>query len=141
MPRTGKTAKPKTEKKQKSSRQAGGLKKLRPSGEAESSFFEQVYDLVEHVPPGRVTTYGAIARALGSGLSARMVGWALNGSFSSSRNIPAQRVVNRNGQLSGKAHFATPTLMQELLEKEGIRVKNDTIENFKQVFWDPADSL
>lgn len=141
MPRTGKTVKPKTEKAQKRNSQEGGLKKLRPSGEAESSFFEQVFDLVEQVPPGRVTTYGAIARALGSGLSARMVGWALNGSFSSSRNIPAQRVVNRNGELSGKAHFASPTLMQELLEKEGIRVKNDTIENFKQVFWDPTESL
>lgn len=117
------------------------MKKLKPSGSPEAGFFEQVYDLVEQIPPGRVTTYGAIARALGSGLSARMVGWALNGSFSSSRNIPAQRVVNRNGQLSGKAHFSTPTLMQELLEKEGVRVSKDTIENFPSVFWDPAVEL
>lgn len=133
MPQQRKTAHSKTDK--------TGLKKLRPSGAAEGSFFEQVYDLVEQVPHGRVTTYGAIARALGTGLSARMVGWALNGSFTGSRNIPAHRVVNRNGQLSGKSHFATPTLMQELLEKEGNRVSNDTIENFKAVFWDPAESL
>lgn len=117
------------------------LKQLDPSGKNSASFFEQVYDLVEQIPKGRVTTYGAIARSLGSGLSARMVGWALNGSFLSNRNIPAQRVVNRNGQLSGKAHFPTPTRMQELLEKEGITVLNDTIQNFSKVFWDPAEEL
>lgn len=114
------------------------VKTVLPSGKAESSFFEQVYDMVEQIPRGRVTTYGAIARALGSGLSARMVGWALNGSFTSSRKIPAQRVVNRNGQLSGKAHFATPSQMQELLEKEGIMVENDTVMDFNKRFWDPT---
>ncbi|MBZ5858959.1 MGMT family protein [Flavihumibacter profundi] len=114
------------------------LKKLQPSGKAESSFFEQVFDIVEQVPRGKVTTYGAIAKALGSGLSARMVGWALNSAHSQTRPIPAQRVVNRNGQLSGKGHFATPTLMQELLEKEGISIENDTIKNFSKHFWDPA---
>lgn len=117
------------------------LKQLDPSGKKSVSFFEQVYDLVEQIPKGRVTTYGAIARSLGSGLSARMVGWALNGSFLSDRNIPAQRVVNRNGQLSGKGHFPTPTRMQELLEKEGITVLNDTIQDFSKVFWDPADEI
>lgn len=115
------------------------VKAVLPSGKAESSFFEQVYDLVEQIPRGRVTTYGAIARALGSGLSARMVGWALNGSFTSTRRIPAQRVVNRNGQLSGKAHFATSTQMQELLESEGIVVEDDTVMDFNERFWDPTN--
>jgi methylated-DNA-protein-cysteine methyltransferase related protein len=117
------------------------LKKLQPSGKPESSFFQQVYDIVEQVPKGRVTTYGAIAKALGSGLSARMVGWAMNGAHHNIRPVPAQRVVNRNGQLSGKAHFATPTLMQELLEKDGVIVEHDTIKNFNQHFWDPANEL
>lgn len=116
-------------------------KKLKPSGEAETSFFEQVYAIVEQVPSGKVTTYGAIAKSLGSGLSARMVGWALNGVHTGKRPIPAQRVVNRNGQLSGKAHFATPTLMQELLEKEGLTIQNDTIQNFQVHFWDPSVDL
>lgn len=115
------------------------LKQVDPSGKTAASFFEQVYDIVEQIPKGRVTTYGAIARCLGTGLSARMVGWALNGSFSSERNIPAQRVVNRNGQLSGKAHFPTPTRMQELLEQEGITIENDTIQQFNEVFWDPGE--
>lgn len=115
------------------------VKEIRPSGKPESSFFEQVYEVVEQIPRGRVTTYGAIAKALGSGLSARMVGWALNGSFSGSRKIPAQRVVNRNGLLSGKAHFETPTRMQELLEMEGIKIKEDTVVDFNRLFWDPAD--
>jgi methylated-DNA-protein-cysteine methyltransferase-like protein len=115
------------------------LKKLTPSGKPELSFFEQVYDIVEQIPRGKVTTYGAIAKSLGSGLSARMVGWALNGSFTGNRKLPAQRVVNRNGQLSGKAHFKTPTLMQELLEAEGIKITNDTIVEFSKHFWDPSD--
>lgn len=127
--------------KKSSKTNAGKLKAVDPSGKASASFFEQVYAIVEQIPKGKVTSYGAIARCLGSGLSARMVGWALNGSFLSTRNLPAQRVVNRNGQLSGKAHFATPTRMQELLEKEGIIVKNDTIQNFDQVFWDPSEEL
>ncbi|ULQ51577.1 MGMT family protein [Flavihumibacter fluvii] len=117
------------------------LKELQPSGKAASSFFEQVYDIVEQVPKGKVTTYGAIAKALGSGLSARMVGWALNGAHNGIRPIPAQRVVNRNGQLSGKSHFSTPTRMQELLEKDGITVENDTVKNFSFHFWDPAAEL
>ena len=124
---------------------AGGatsqLKKVTPSGKAEHSFFEQVYELVKHVPKGRVTTYGAIAKALGSGLSARMVGWAMNGSHSGHNPVPAHRVVNRNGQLTGKIHFGSPTAMQELLEKEGIAVKNDTVINFRELFWDPATEL
>src|SRR6059058_2968032 len=89
------------------------------------SFFEDVWDVVRQIPPGRATTYGAIARYLGAKSSARMVGWAMNTSFAIQPKVPAQRVVNRNGMLSGKAHFATPNLMQELLEKEGIKVEND----------------
>jgi methylated-DNA-protein-cysteine methyltransferase-like protein len=117
------------------------LRSIDPSGRETASFFEQVYDVVEQIPHGRVTTYGAIAKCLGSGLSARMVGWALNGSYKGPRSIPAQRVVNRNGQLSGKMHFATPTRMQELLEAEGIVVKDDTIQHFDKLFWDPATEL
>ena len=122
-------------------KQANHLKKLQPSGKPESPFFQQVYDIVEQIPKGRVTTYGAIARALGSGLSARMVGWALNAAHTDRRPIPAQRVVNRNGQLSGKGHFPTPTRMQELLEKDGLVIENDTVKDFRMHFWDPATEL
>jgi methylated-DNA-protein-cysteine methyltransferase-like protein len=105
------------------------------------SFFEDVWDVVRQIPPGRVTTYGAIARYLGAKSSARMVGWAMNSSFAILPKVPAQRVVNRNGMLSGKAHFATPGLMQELLENEGIKVENDKILAFEHVFWDPVQEL
>lgn len=128
-------------RKNKIDQAAGTLKKVQPSGKAESSFFEQVYDIVRQIPKGRVTSYGAIAKALGSGLSARMVGWAMNHAHSSASGIPAQRVVNRNGQLSGKAHFGTPTRMQELLEKDGVIVENDTVKDFRTLFWDPASDL
>src|SRR3954447_22859101 len=105
------------------------------------SFFEDVWDVVRQIPPGRVTTYGAIARYLGAKSSARMVGWAMNASFIVQPKVPAQRVINRNGMLSGKAHFSTPTMMQELLEKEGIRVENDKVLEFNKHFWDPAGEL
>ena len=107
----------------------------------EYSFFEDVYAVVRQVPKGRVTTYGAIANFLGTKLSARMVGWAMNSAHSAKPKVPAHRVVNRNGMLSGKAHFATPTLMEELLAKEKIPVIEDTIENFEKLFWDPATEL
>jgi methylated-DNA-protein-cysteine methyltransferase-like protein len=107
----------------------------------EYSFFEDVHDVVCQIPRGRVTTYGAIANYLGTKMSARMVGWAMNASHHSPRSVPAQRVVNRNGMLSGKAHFATPTLMEELLKEEGVHVENDTIVNFKNIFWDPNVEL
>lgn len=93
------------------------------------------------IPKGRVTSYGAIAAFLGSRMSARMVGWAMNGASHIKPKVPAHRVVNRNGMLSGKAHFATPTLMEELLAKEKIKVKNDTILDFDKKFWDPAVAL
>jgi methylated-DNA-protein-cysteine methyltransferase related protein len=105
------------------------------------SFFENVWDVVRQIPKGRVTSYGAIARYLGTGSSARMVGWAMNSSFIVSPKVPAQRVVNRNGMLSGKMHFATPTLMQELLEKEGIKIEQDQVVDFENLFWDPALEL
>lgn len=109
-----------------------------PSGSKDVSFFEQVYDVVRQIPKGRVTSYGAIAAFLGSKMSARMVGWAMNGSFHIKPKVPAHRVVNRNGMLSGKAHFATPTLMEELLAKEKIKVKDDIIVDFEKKFWDPV---
>ena len=107
----------------------------------EYSFFEDVYDVVRQIPKGRVTSYGAIANYLGTKLSARMVGWAMNAATKSKPKVPAQRVVNRNGMLSGKHHFGTPTLMEELLKKEGISVKDETVVDFKQKFWDPALAL
>ena len=105
------------------------------------TFFADVYDVVRQVPKGKVTSYGAIANYLGTKLSARMVGWAMNAAHTAQPKVPAQRVVNRNGMLSGKNHFATPTLMEELLKKEGVLVKDETIINFKNHFWDPATEL
>jgi methylated-DNA-protein-cysteine methyltransferase related protein len=107
----------------------------------EYSFFENVYDVVRQVPRGRATSYGAIANYLGTKMSARMVGWAMNAAHEAKPKVPAHRVVNRNGMLSGKAHFATPTQMEELLKKEKIIVKDDKIQDFEKVFWDPALNL
>jgi methylated-DNA-protein-cysteine methyltransferase-like protein len=105
------------------------------------SFFEDVFDVVRQIPRGRVTTYGAIAQYLGTRMSARMVGWAMNASHVSNPPVPAQRVVNRNGMLSGRHHFSTPTKMEELLKKEGIMVKDDVIVDFRKIFWDPSLEL
>jgi len=105
------------------------------------TFFENVWDVVRQIPAGRVTTYGAIANYLGIKSSARMVGWAMNGSHVVTPPVPAQRVVNRNGMLTGKIHFSTPTLMEELLQKEGICVEKDKIKNFSKAFWDPNIEL
>ncbi len=107
----------------------------------EKNFFTRVYEVTSLIPQGRVTTYGAIARYLGSGNSARMVGWALNSSFSHSGFVPAHRVLNRNGMLTGKHHFGTPSAMSQLLENEGVKVENDRVVNFKNRFWDPASEL
>ena len=107
----------------------------------EYSFFEDVFDVVRQIPKGRVTSYGAIANYLGTKLSARMVGWAMNAAHSPISKIPAHRVVNRNGMLTGKMHFSTPTEMEELLKKEKILVKEDKIIQFKDHFWDPAKEL
>lgn len=105
------------------------------------SFFEDVYAVVRQIPKGRVTSYGAIANYLGTKLSARMVGWAMNGAHGVIPKVPAHRVVNRNGMLSGKGHFGTPTLMEELLQKEKIKVENDTVVDFEKLFWDPYIEL
>jgi len=105
------------------------------------NFFEQVYELTRLIPPGRVTTYGAIARCLGSPQSSRMVGWALNQSHTGKEFIPAHRVVNRNGLLSGKHHFGGSRVMEELLRSEGVEVKNDQVVNFPMLFWDPLENL
>jgi methylated-DNA-protein-cysteine methyltransferase-like protein len=107
----------------------------------EYSFFQDVYAVVRQIPKGRVTSYGAIANYLGTKLSARMVGWAMNAAGTAKPKVPAQRVVNRLGILSGKHHFGTPTLMEELLKKDGVAVKDDTIVDFKKRFWDPAEKL
>ncbi len=114
---------------------------LLPSGRKESSFFEQVYEVTRIIPSGRVTTYGAIAAYLGTKKSARMVGWAMSGAHNQTNSVPAQRVVNRNGMLSGSSHFATPTLMQELLENEGCTIENNRVVNFEKVFWNPEEEL
>ena len=104
-------------------------------------FFANVFKIVRLIPEGRVTNYGSIAKALGAAKSSRMVGWAMNASHSQKESVPAHRVVNRNGLLTGKAHFSPPSKMQEDLEKEGIEVKEDKIINFKELFWDPNTEL
>ncbi len=106
----------------------------------EYNFFRDVYEVVKLIPKGRATSYGAIAAYLGTKMSARMVGWAMNAAHDD-KTIPAHRVVNRNGQLTGRFHFTTPTAMQSKLEKEGIEVKNDQIVDFRRVFWDPHKEL
>ena len=104
------------------------------------NFFDDVYDVVRQIPQGRVTSYGAIAAFLGTKSSARMVGWAMNAAHGLG-DVPAHRVVNRNGLLTGKHFFGTATAMQQLLEKEGIRVENDCVQDFKNVFWEPSTEL
>lgn len=104
-------------------------------------FFSKVYEVTKLIPIGRITSYGAIARYLGSGRSARMVGWALNVSHSNPEFIPAHRVVNRNGLLTGKFHFGNSSTMEQLLENEGIVIEDDWIINFKEKFWDPEKEL
>jgi methylated-DNA-protein-cysteine methyltransferase related protein len=105
------------------------------------SFFLDVFEVVRLIPKGRVTSYGAIAKYLGTGKSARMVGWAMNASHGQQPEVPAHRVVNSKGLLTGKFHFTDPNQMQKLLEKEGILVKDDQIKNFKTHFWDPSIEL
>ena len=106
-----------------------------------NDFFSKVYEVTKRIPYGRITSYGAIARYLGSGRSARMVGWALNVSHSNREFIPAHRVVNRNGLLTGKHHFGNSSTMEQLLENEGIIIENDRIINFEEKFWDPGIEL
>jgi methylated-DNA-protein-cysteine methyltransferase-like protein len=112
-----------------------------PSKQNTASFFEDVHSVVRQIPIGRVTSYGAIAQYLGTRMSARMVGWAMNASHAANPPVPAQRVVNRNGMLTGKHHFSTPQRMEELLKAEGVEVKDDTVIDFKNVFWNPSSEI
>jgi methylated-DNA-protein-cysteine methyltransferase-like protein len=107
--------------------------------ETTPNFFDDVYEVVKLIPRGRVTSYGAIARYLGTTMSARMVGWAMNGALSA--KVPAHRVVNSAGLLTGKHHFNQPDTMERLLMKEGVKVLNDKIVNFTEIFWDPCKEL
>lgn len=106
--------------------------------QSSSNFFNDVYEIARLIPKGRVTSYGAIAHYLGAKSSARMVGWAMHGC---PKDVPAHRVVNSAGLLTGKHHFKTPTTMQKRLEKEGIKVVNDKVKNFSELFWNPAKEL
>ena len=108
--------------------------------EKSKDFFRDVFDVVRLIPEGRVTSYGAIAKYLGSPRSSRMVGWAMNASHKE-KDIPAHRVVNRIGLLTGKIHFNPPESMAKRLEDEGIRVKDDQVQEFKSLFWDPSEEL
>jgi len=106
----------------------------------ETGFFEKVYEVAVQIPYGRVTSYGAIASYLGSPKSARMVGWAMNASHLNP-DVPAHRVVNRKGLLTGKHHFEGTNLMQQLLENEGVEVIENQIQNFEKLFWDPSKEI
>jgi methylated-DNA-protein-cysteine methyltransferase-like protein len=109
---------------------------LKNSNPNKENFFERVYEIARQIPYGRVTSYGAIAKALGTASSARMVGWAMNASHDL-EDVPAHRVVNRKGLLTGKHHFEGTNLMQQLLESEGIEVKNNQVVDFELLFWEP----
>ncbi len=117
------------------------LKSIRPSGKKDENFFELVFQVVRQIPKGRVTSYGAIAACLGTRLSARMVGWAMNGAGNAKPKVPAHRVVNRVGLLSGRHHFSPPEKMQLLLEKEGVKVKDDKVVDFEKFFWNPMEEM
>ncbi len=107
----------------------------------DKNFFADVYEVVKLIPPGRVTSYGAIARYLGLKSSARMVGWALNNSIANGENIPAHRVVNRNGLLTGKHHFGDSERMASLLRAEGVEIEKDRVTRFDELFWNPLKEL
>jgi len=106
----------------------------------EPNFFQDVYDVVKLIPRGRVTSYGAIARYLGTGMSARMVGWAMNAAHGQ-KNVPAHRVVNSQGLLTGKHHFGSPTAMEDRLSKDGVKVVKDKVVDFEKRLWDPSKEL
>ncbi len=109
--------------------------------EKNKDYFDSVFQVVRLIPKGKATSYGAISNYLGTKSGARMVGWAMNASHSQKEYVPAHRVVNSNGMLTGKHHFPSPTAMQEALESEEILVKDDKIQNFKAVYWDPSEEL
>jgi methylated-DNA-protein-cysteine methyltransferase-like protein len=107
---------------------------------SDRNYFADVFEVVKLIPKGRVTSYGAIAAYLGMRSGARLVGWAMNASHGE-KGVPAHRVVNSKGLLTGKHHFKTPMEMQRLLEKEGVKVKKDQVQNFSEIFWDPRQEL
>ncbi len=117
------------------------LTTVRPSGEKDDNFFELVHAVARQIPKGRVTTYGAIAAALGARGSARMVGWAMISGHLVENPVPAHRVVNRTGLLTGRHHYNPPERMQKLLEKEGIKIKDNQVVDFARLFWDPSREL
>ncbi|HEV7781152.1 MAG TPA: MGMT family protein [Chitinophagaceae bacterium] len=119
----------------------GGLRSVKPSGTRDENFFDMVFEVARQIPKGRVTSYGAIAASIGAKSSARLVGWAMNGAGGVRPKVPAHRVVNRIGMLSGKHHFSPPGMMEKLLKKEGIKIKNDQVQDLKKVFWDPIEEL
>jgi methylated-DNA-protein-cysteine methyltransferase-like protein len=108
--------------------------------ERHADFFDRVYDIVRLIPKGRVTSYGAIAKALGTASSSRMVGWAMHAAHTKP-DVPAHRVVNRNGLLTGKVHFTTPDEMELLLQSEGVKVEKDKVVQFAELFWDPMSEI
>ena len=109
--------------------------------EKNKDYFDSVFQVVRLIPEGRATSYGAISNYLGTKSGARMIGWAMNASHSQKEYVPAHRVVNRNGMLTGKHHFPSPIAMQEALEGEGVEIKDNKIQNYKQVYWDPTLEL
>lgn len=109
--------------------------------EKNKDYFDSVFQVVRLIPEGRATSYSAISNYLGTKSGARMIGWAMNASHSQKEYVPAHRVVNRNGMLTGKHHFPSPMAMQEALEGEGVEIKDDKIQNYKQVYWDPTVEL
>lgn len=108
---------------------------------AKENIYDIIFEVVRAVPQGRVTTYGAVAAAIGARSGARLVGYAMNVSGTVKPKVPAHRVLNRNGMLTGKHHFDPPEKMEQLLKKEGIKVKNDTVVDFEKLFWDPVKEL
>jgi methylated-DNA-protein-cysteine methyltransferase related protein len=138
-----KAAKPKTAK-AKTAKPLSAREKLiavKPSGGKEDSFFDLVHEVARQIPKGRVTSYGAIAAALGTRGSSRMVGWAMMAVPYANRPVPAHRVVNRSGLLTGRHHYNPPEKMQQLLEKEGVQVIDNKVVDFKKLFWDPSQEL
>ena len=114
---------------------------IKPSGQRDDSFFDQVFQVVRLVPKGRVTSYGAIGRYLGAASSARMVGWAMKACGSAKPKVPAHRVVNSSGLLTGRHHFNPPERMEALLAREGVEVRDHKVVDFKKLFWDPRTEL
>jgi len=144
MATPGKKSKPTARQQPAARRQPAVREKLavlKPSGGKDDSFFDLVHEVARQIPKGRVTSYGAIAACLGTRLSARMVGWAMMAVPYAKKPVPAHRVVNRNGLLTGKHHYSPPEKMQQLLEKDGVVVKDDKVVDFKKLFWDPAVEL